>query len=144
MNRLEKIGLSIKQNPYCGYCFLAMLFIFNIAWFSTLGPHTLMGDDLVNWNYYQQTSHFVDAVILNHEFVKYRPVFNVGEFFLFKSFSADMVKLLWFNIVFNLTLIGIFFLLIKKVQDKFNERPRKALNFSTPKEKFTALVALEV
>lgn len=33
---------------------------------------------------------------------------------------------------------------IKKVQDEFNERPRKALNFCTPKEKFNALVALEV
>lgn len=33
---------------------------------------------------------------------------------------------------------------IKKVQDEFNERPRKALNFSTPKEKFNALVALEM
>ena len=32
----------------------------------------------------------------------------------------------------------------KKVQNEFNERPRKALNFSTPKEKFNALVALEM
>ncbi len=31
----------------------------------------------------------------------------------------------------------------KKIQDEFNERPRKALNFSTPKEKFNALVALD-
>ncbi|MEK9151423.1 MAG: IS30 family transposase [Patescibacteria group bacterium] len=33
---------------------------------------------------------------------------------------------------------------MKKVQNEFNERPRKALAFSTPKEKFNALVALEM
>lgn len=32
---------------------------------------------------------------------------------------------------------------IKKVQDQLNERPRKAIGFATPKEKFNALVALD-
>jgi hypothetical protein len=115
MNRLEKIGLSIKQNSYSGYCFLAVLFIFNIAWFSNLGPHTLMGDDLVNWKYYHETPHFFDAVITNHEFGKYRPIFNLFEFSLFKLFTIDTQLLFWFNILFNFANITLFFYLIKKI-----------------------------
>jgi len=114
INALEKILNVIKKNK-TEILLLFLLFLLNFVWFFTLGGKTLMGDDLVNWFTFFQKKTFVDAIFLNIDFEKYRPVYNLLQYVTFNLFGPNFKVFMFFNIFLNFLIVCLFFKIIKLV-----------------------------
>jgi hypothetical protein len=113
--RLELNKLINSNNSIYTIVFILILFIVNILFFYGLQSHTIMGDDLFTWDFYKKTPDFIHSVITNIGAEKYRPVFNLFQFILFKLFSGSMPLFFWFNVLFNSLIITLIYFFTKKV-----------------------------
>ncbi|QGQ98470.1 hypothetical protein EHS13_28110 [Paenibacillus psychroresistens] len=83
--------MSLKVlKKYKNPLFLISLFIINFMWFFKMGSHfhVLMGDDLAAWNSFEQGTSFLSKALLNTDGQKYRPVWNLIQYVLFKLFNS--------------------------------------------------------
>jgi 4-amino-4-deoxy-L-arabinose transferase-like glycosyltransferase len=92
-------------------------FLLNFVWFIKLGSgfHVLMGDDLSSWSYYNQEQSFWNSTILNHAADKYRPVWNIIQYALFKLFHSNYQIFFLINILFNYIIVVSLYRLIKLI-----------------------------
>ncbi|WP_425806387.1 hypothetical protein ACHOLT_05725 [Desulfitobacterium sp. Sab5] len=114
--KISKTTISILSSRFITYIFLVLLFLFNFLWFYKLGFKTIMGDDLSMWSYFNNSSS-IKSLIFNYSGGKYRPIFILFSFFLFKLFSYHYTLYFYFNILFNFLIIFAFFHIIKKVSN---------------------------
>jgi hypothetical protein len=123
--------------------FLGALFIINLFWFYKLGFRTLMGDDLVGWNYYSSVPSFIKATLLNFESNKYRPIFAIASYITFKLFKYDYGLFFYFNILFNFAIICVLYTLILKI-NKNNHFMAFALSIAYITSRFAYYNILQV
>ncbi|WP_193726580.1 glycosyltransferase family 39 protein [Paenibacillus guangzhouensis] len=113
MNRLR---LELKEN-IINKILLCSLFIINFFWYIKLGGyHTIMGDDLNSWDFFRGKS-FLEAVLLNDFADKYRPVFNLVQYILYKLFDNNYQLYFMFNITFNCIIIYFVYKLLNLISN---------------------------
>lgn len=97
------------------YIFIAISFcLVNFFWFFKLGSnfHVLMGDDLNVWNYYKNNNSFWESTFLNTFSGKYRPIWNIVQFVLFKMFDNNFEYFFMLNIFINFVVVMTFWKII--------------------------------
>ena len=91
------------------------LFLVTIVWYFAYKFRTVMGDDLQIAQFFSHTP-FLKATILNAGGNKYRPVFNILEFFTIRLLhAADLTSFFYFNIAVEFLVALCLFYLIKHI-----------------------------
>ncbi|PUA39900.1 hypothetical protein C8Z91_07500 [Paenibacillus elgii] len=104
---LEERKLLIRN------AFLLTLFCLNIAWFIKLGFHSLMGDDIGAWRFYQGKG-LLESVFSAGD-GKFRPVLNLFQYWLFSVFDVNYQAFFIINILFNFVIVYFLYKIIFQI-----------------------------
>jgi hypothetical protein len=90
------------------------LWIVNVAWFRVIQFETLMGDDIILQTDF--AGHpFWRTCFFSSIRGKYRPVYYVVQYTLFKLFGARYPLFFWFNVAFHAVLATLLYLFLARV-----------------------------
>lgn len=110
---LERLG-RLRDSRAVVVLALVVLALINALWFSAFNFHTIMGDDLSAWVFYNQNPSFHD-LFLTASGGKYRPVVTAVQYLLFHEFSANYQLWVTFNLALNFLIVCLVFALIRRV-----------------------------
>ncbi|MEC0227950.1 hypothetical protein [Paenibacillus alba] len=90
-----------------------ILFIINLLWFLKFKFHTLMGDDLYTWNVvHNYKEGFLQYTLFETLFGKYRPIYNLIQYFVITTFDMEYRLYFFLNILVNFVAVLIMYRLL--------------------------------